>query len=144
MTMRTLNLASGLLATLALTACATPGENQAAFGSDNDCFLARIVTDWRPLDSRNLIVFTGRRAPYHVELSRESTNLRFRDRIAFTDRDGRICPFGGDSIVINGAMPDRISISSIRRLSEGELEDVYLQFGIRRPEIIETPEDEVE
>lgn len=142
--MRILNVASGLAAALALTACATPGENQAAFGSDNDCFLARIVTDWRPLDNRNLVVFTGRRSPYHVELSMPTRNLRFRDSIAFTDRDGRICPYGGDSIVINGAMPDRITISSIRRLSEGELEEIYMQFGIRRPEIIETPEDDIE
>jgi hypothetical protein len=41
-------------------------------------------------------------------------------------------------------MPDRISIASIRRLTEGELEEVYLQFGVSRPEIIETPEESVE
>jgi hypothetical protein len=142
--MRTLNVASGLVATLALTACAAPGGNQATFGSDSDCFLARVVSDWRPLDNRNLIVFTGRRNPYHVELSMPSTRLRFQDTIAFTDRDGRICPYGGDAIVINGMMPNRITIASIRQLSEGELEEVYAQFGVRRPEIIETPEDSIE
>ena len=142
--MRRLNLASGLVAPLALTACAAPGGNRTAFGSDNDCFLARAVSDWRPLDNRNLIVFTGRRNPYHVELSMPSTRLRFQDAIAFTDRDGRICPYGGDAIVINGMMPNRITIASIRQLSEGELEEVYAQFGVRRPEIIETPEDSIE
>lgn len=148
--MRTLNVVSGLIAALALTGCASTGGSEAAmgrqatFGSDNDCFLARVVTDWRPLDNRNLLVFTGRRTAYHVQLSMPTTSLRARDTIAFTDRDGRICPYGGDAIVINGLMPDRITIASIRRLDEGALEDVYLQFGIRRPEIIETPEESVE
>ena len=143
--MRILHALLGLSAVLTLSACATtetsPGP---AFGSDNDCIFARSVSDWRPLDNRNLIVFAGRRNPYHVQLSRASTRLRFSDQIAFTDRDGRVCPFGGDSIVINGAMPDQISISSIRRLTEGGLEEVYLQFGISRPEIIETPEESVD
>jgi hypothetical protein len=140
----------GVSAILALGACASTGGSEAefgsepAFGSDNDCFLARLVSDWRPLDNRNLIVFAGRRNPYHVQLSRPTTRLRFQDAIAFTDRDGRICPYGGDAIVINGVMPDRITIASIRRLSEGDLENVYMQFGVRRPEIIETPEDSIE
>ncbi|MDH3419908.1 MAG: DUF6491 family protein, partial [Gammaproteobacteria bacterium] len=139
--MRTLNFVSGVIAALALTGCASTGGSDAAIGreatfaSDNDCFLARLVSDWRPLDNRNLLVFTGRRNPYHVQLSMPSTRLRAQDTIAFTDRDGRICPYGGDAVVINGFMPDRITIASIRRLSEGELEEVYLQFGIRRPAI---------
>ena len=141
--MRTLNAVVGLVATLVLSACASSGGGP-AFASDTDCFFARSISDWRPLDNRNLIVFAGRRNPYHVQLSMPTRNLRFRDQIAFTDRDGRICPFGGDAIVINGIMPDRISIASIRRLTEGELEEVYMQFGISRPEIIETPEGSVE
>lgn len=142
--MRFLYVLVGLSAILTLGACASTGGGEATFASNDDCFFARAVTDWRPLDNRNLIVFTGRRSPYHVQLSMRSTSLRFRDQIAFTDRDGRICPYGGDSIVVNGAMPDRISIASIRRLTEGELEEVYLQFGVSRPEIIETPEESVE
>ncbi len=79
-----------------------------------------------------------------MELSRRSTRLRFQETIAFSDRDGRICPYGGDAIVLSGMMPEQITISSIRRLDEGQLEDVYRQFGIRLPEIIETPEDPIE
>ncbi len=144
--MRTLNIVSGLVATLALTACATQGQggNQATFGSDNDCFFARAVSDWRALDNRNLLVFTGRRSPYHVELSSPSMRLRSQETIAFSDRSGRICPFGGDAVIVGGPFPERLTISSIRRLSEGELEEVYLQFGVRRPEIIETSEDPIE
>jgi len=143
--MRKLNALLGLSSILALSACASTGSSSGpAFANDNDCFFAAAVSNWRPLDDRNLIVWTGRRNPHHVQLSMRSTNLRSQDTIAFTDRDGRICSYGGDAIVINGMMPDQISIASIRRLSEGELEEVYLQFGINRPEIIERSEASVE
>lgn len=143
--MRILHALLSLPAILTLGACASTGTGSGpAFASDNDCFFARSVSDWRPLDNRNLIVFTSRRNPYHVQLSAPTTRLRSQDTIGFMDRDGRICPYGGDAIVINGIMPDRITIASIRRLDEGTLEEVYLQFGIRRPEIIETPGEPVE
>ena len=148
--MRIIHALAGISAILTLGACASTGGNEAefasnpAFGSENDCFFARAVSDWRALDNRNLLVFTGRRSPYHVELSTPSRNLRSQETIAFSDRNGRICPFGGDAVIVGGPFPDRLTISSIRRLSEGELEDVYLQFGVTRPEIIETSEDPIE
>ena len=143
--MRISNALLGLSSILALSACASTGSSTGpAFASDNDCFFAAAVSNWRALDDRNLIVWAGRRNPHHVQLSMRSTNLRSQETIAFADRDGRICAYGGDAIIINGMMPDQISIASVRRLSEGELEEVYIQFGIRRPEIIETPEDSVQ
>lgn len=148
--MRIFHALVGVTAILALGACASTGRNEAEFaggpalGSDTDCFFARSVSDWRRLDNRNLIVFTGRRNPYHVQLSMRSMNMRSQESIAFSDRDGRICPYGGDSIIFGGSMPERISISSIRRLDEGSLEDVYRQFGIARPEIVETPEGSIQ
>lgn len=143
MTMRIFLTLLGIAATLSVGACASTasGSGENTFLSYDDCFFTRSITDWRPLDNRNLVVFTGVRRPYHVQLSMPSIrSLRFEDAIAFTDRDGRICPFGGDSIVINGVMPDRISIASIRRLSESQLEDLYRSYNIIGPEIIETPE----
>lgn len=123
-----------------LAACATTSENQgSAFSNFNDCIFARSISDWRPLDRRNLIVFAGRRNPYHVQLSRQSMRLSFQQQLGFYDRDGRICPFGGDAVVIDGAIPERITISSIRRLSGEQLTEVYMQFGIERPEIITAP-----
>jgi len=125
-----------------LSGCASTGSGSggAAFLSYDDCFFARSMTDWRPLDNRNLIVFTGARRAYHIQLATPSMSLRFEDTIAFTDRDGRICPYGGDSIVVNGLMPDRIPIASIRRMDEGQLEDLYRSYNIAGPEIIEAPE----
>jgi len=129
----------------ALLACACTSEpvrqpGFSGYSSYDDCFFANAMTDWRPLDSMNLVVFTGVRRSYHIQLATRSPSLRFEDSIAFVDRDGRICPYGGDAIVINGSMPDRISIASIRRLSESQLEDLYRSYNIAVPGIIDAPE----
>jgi len=142
--MRKLLIFLGFSATLLAGGCASTGGGGPAFLSYDDCFFANAMTDWRPLDSMNLVVFTGRRQPYHVQLSMRSMSLRYEDTIAFTDRDGRICAHGGDSIVINGDMPDRISIASVRRLNETQLEDLYRSYGIRGPAVIEAPAPPVE
>jgi len=142
--MKTFYTAFASIVVLALGAstgnAATDSKSRTGFMTGNDCFFARSITDWRPLDNRNLVVFTGVRRPYHVQLSMPANGLRFQDTIAFTDRDGRICAYGGDSVVVNGAIPERISIAAIRRLTEGQLEELYLSFGIKRPTVIETPE----
>ena len=138
---RTRMLVTAAAAVIA-SGCASnqPGSGTPAFLTYDDCFFARAMTDWRPLDNRNLVVFTGARRAYHIQLATPSRGLRFDDTLAFTDRDGRICPFGGDAVVINGLMPDRIPIASIRRLDEGQLEDLYRTYNIAGPQIIEAPE----
>jgi hypothetical protein len=146
MTMRSSMTLLGSIAALTLGACAstgpTDGDAQGPYLNYDDCFFANTMTDWRPLDNMNLVVFTGIRRAYHVQLAMRSMNLRFEDTIAFTDRDGRICPFGGDSIVVNGAIRDRIPIASVRRLTEGE--ELYMSFGVTQPEVIEEAEPPAE
>ena len=118
----------------------SPSGGSPAFLTYDDCFFARAMSDWRPLDNRNLVVFTGARRAYHIQLATPSRGLRFDDTLAFTDRDGRICPFGGDAVVINGLMPDSIPIASIRRMDESQLEDLYRTYNIAGPQVIEAPE----
>ncbi len=67
--------------------------------------------------------------------------------IGVYDRDGQICPFGGDAIIVDGAIPDRVTIRSITALDEAELDAIYVQFGIESPAVVEVTEvdpDEVE
>ncbi len=56
--------------------------------------------------------------------------------ISFYDRDGRLCPYGGDAVIIDGAFPERVPIRGITRLSESDLEVLYADFGISRPAIV--------
>lgn len=100
------------------------------------------MRDWRPLDDRNLILFADGRRPYHVELTRPAMGLSFNIELGVYDRDGRICAFGGDALVVDGAIPERIPIRSITRLTPEALEAVYAEFGISSPVVIEATETE--
>jgi hypothetical protein len=110
----------------------------------NDCFFARTLQDWRPLDDSNLILFAAGRRPYHVELVRPAMSLSFNDAIRIYDRDGNICPYGGDAIITDDFMPERIAIRSMRRLTDDELLEVYARFGVSAPPVVETEAVEVD
>lgn len=130
---------AALAAVVLLSSCASmEGTGAPASATSNDCFRARSVRDWRPLDNSNLILFAEGRRPYHVELVRPAMGLSFNDSIGVYDRDGRVCAIGGDAIVVGGAMPERITIRSIRRLTDEELQAVYADFGIETPVIVES------
>jgi hypothetical protein len=130
---------AALAATAALTAgCATSGTTPAtARPTYNDCIFARTLSDWRPLDDQNLILFGNGRRPYLVELVRPIPGLDFNFMIGVYDRDGQICPFGGDAIIVRGVMPETVSIRSMRRLTDEQLDDIYVQFGVRPPEVVD-------
>ncbi len=117
------------------TACTTMGPTQTA-ATSNDCFFARSLSDWRPLDDQNLILFARGRQAYHVQLVRPAFGIGYDVMIGVSDRDGSICPYGGDAIIVDGPMPDRISIRSIRKLSDVQLEQIYVEFGIKAPAIV--------
>jgi hypothetical protein len=138
---------AALSALVALTTgCAATGAApNAASTTYNDCIFARTLSDWRPLDNRNLILFGNGRRPYLVELVQPVPDLNFDVAIGVYDRDGSICPFGGDAIIVRGGgIPQSVSIRSMRRLTDEELDAVYVQFGIRPPEVVDvTPVEPV-
>ena len=112
------------------------GREGRRFSDGTDCFFANTPYDWRSLDDQNLVVWApSRRCPYHVELFGRCHGLRFTDTIAFLDRDGRICPYGGDAIVVDGISPEECRIASIRRVTEHQLQALYVEFGLEDPPI---------
>jgi hypothetical protein len=134
-----------VVAVSSLSGCAgTAPSSGAPRPTYDDCFFARTLHDWRPLDDRNLILFADGRRPYHVELIRPALGLSFDVMIGIYDRDGRICPYGGDAIVIDDVVPERIAIRSMRRLTDEQLEEVYVEFGIHAPAVIDAEEVELE
>jgi hypothetical protein len=130
-----------LFGALTLLACAAaPTAERSADGVQpifDDCLFAISLRDWRPLDDRNLLLFANGRRAYHVQLFRPAPDLRFDVMIGVYDDDGMICPYGGDAILTDGPMPDRVPIRSIKRLSDDELDAVYVRFGVRPPAVIE-------
>lgn len=143
--MRTTRAITLLTAGFAICACATTaGSGGTSRATYDDCFFAATLHDWRPLDDENLVLFANGRRPYHVELAMPAFGLTYDVRIGVYDRDGRICPYGGDSIVVNGIIRERIPIRSMRRLTDEQLDALYVQFGIETPAVIEVTEVESE
>jgi len=120
----------GLLVVFALGGCATQDSSAARIPTGgNDCFWAGSIHDWKALSDQRLIVWSpSRQCAYRVDLAHRCNGLRFTNDIGFQDRDGRICPYGGDAIVVPGPTGDRCSIASIKRLAAAEL-DLLLSTG---------------
>ena len=94
------------------------------------CIFFRTLHDWKPLNRYNLIVWApSRKHPYHIQLDRPCQNLRFAHTIGFTSNDGRLCSYGGDSILVTsgGGLPDRCPIGSITKLDDEGLARLLAQ-----------------
>ncbi|HEY8520499.1 MAG TPA: DUF6491 family protein [Gammaproteobacteria bacterium] len=115
-------LAAGCAAT------GTEGDRAAAY-SETDCLWTSAITDWQPLDDRNLIVYAPAGRPYHVELSRSCFDLEFADVIAFYDRspDERICGYGMDRVIVNRTIQESCGIASVDELTEEQAEELLRQ-----------------
>jgi hypothetical protein len=130
----TIAVAIGALAGCSTTASNTTGTATSARA--DDCFFASTLSDWRPLDNENLILFTIGHEPYHVQLNRPAFGLDYSAVIGVYDRDGRICPYGGDSIIVDGSFSDRVTIRSLRELDDSQLQALYVAHGIEPPTVI--------
>lgn len=88
-----------------------------------DCVFSRTINDWTVIDNKTLAIWApSRKTPYIVTLTRPATGLKFEQSLGFEDRnnDGQFCDYGGDSIIIGGAIPDRVTIASVRRVDADE------------------------
>ncbi len=77
---------------------------------------------------------------------RKAYGLRNSWSIGFDSPSGMICRGAADIIVSDGfGRGERIRLSSVRALSDDELDTLLVQFGKKEPEVEHTPEpDEVD
>jgi len=128
-----------------LVAATTGGCAQLSDGSSasnrsgslsTDCIMSRSVRDYETLDDQNLVIYGTGSSAYHVVLTTRSINLGSEYEIGVLDAalggvtDDRICPYGGDAIIIDGPIVERIRILSIERLDPAALEALKVQFGV--------------
>lgn len=128
-----------VLLLLAVTGCATrESADPAAEGADEKlagapaCFYRRQVSDFRPLDRSNLVVYAPTRSnAYHVQISPPSTSLRWADAIAFKSRSSRICGYAGERVLLDGSATAReFSVVSVHRLDETAYDSLLARYGI--------------
>lgn len=104
-----------------------------------DCILRSSIRGYTVLDESNLIVDASGRKDYHVTLRRRAHGLRSSWGIAFDSPTGRVCA-GFSEVIFDGQFSnDSISIASIRKLNQGEREDLLIRYGKKKPEIETLP-----
>lgn len=116
-------------AALFLPACShTDGQN--SVGLPADCIIIRTINDFDALDENDLVIYGPGDTAYHVVLTSPSNQIESEIAIGVKDDgDGRLCPYGLDSIIVEGALLEEIRIRSIESLDEGELEILLVEFG---------------
>lgn len=114
-----------------LSACAgtadkrepTPYERATFPERTLDCIFVRTLYDWKAIDPFRLVVWAPNRStPYLLELDEPCTDLRFAERVLFTDRAGRVCT--GNSVIVPGSIRKECRIGAIHPLNEDELRQV--------------------
>ncbi|MBT8100118.1 MAG: hypothetical protein KJO82_10225 [Gammaproteobacteria bacterium] len=121
-----------------LFACATTdsGETTAAtegLPRGSDCISQGTIRDYTVLDDSNLIVRASGRRAYHVQLSRPVWGIKSAWQLGFESRTGQICSSFSDVIVDDKFSGDRVRISSVRRLTPEDEEDLKIRFGKVKP-----------
>lgn len=130
------SLRGGLLAAICIliafsSACAGSGGIARTGGAlPSDCIINRGVRDFETLDNRNLILHGPGSRAYHVVLTTPAIDLSREIRIGVLDNDGRICPYGGDAIIIDGVIREQIPIRSIEALDPADVEALKVEFGL--------------
>ena len=127
-----------------LVACAATGEprDQADYDAaprGRDCISQSSIRDYQVLDESNLIVTAGGKRKYHVVLSRRAFGLRSTWRIGFKSPTGRICTSSGEVVFDDGFRTESIRLRSIRELGKGELDELLVRFGKKKPDFEQAP-----
>lgn len=88
----------------------------------SDCFSADRVSDYKAISKDLLLVWSpNRHCAYAVGLGIGCSGVRSASGIAFRDRDGRICGFPDDKIILAGAFAEDCSITAVEKLTPERL-----------------------
>jgi hypothetical protein len=112
---------------VALIACVFVGGCQSAGQRDTGmlskkgiCLNAMSLGDWQVQDDEHVLLWSeSREWAYRLTLTKPLPGLRFEEIMSVidTNRDGRICAFGGDAILTRECSGVPVAIAEIDRLS---------------------------
>ena len=107
----------------------------------SDCISLLTIRDYPVLDDRNLLIWGSSKRAYFVRLFSRAWELKSSFQIGTLSRDNWLCPYGGDALVFDsiGRGQDKVSITSIRRISRDEADWLLVRFGKKDPAIEQAP-----
>lgn len=94
----------------------------------SDCIWIRSIRDYKPLDDRSLLIWSGSR-PYYVSLVSRSLEMRSAFRMSVDSRDDRLCPYGGDGLNFGGLSRSPSRVRAISRISKDQAEELLVRYG---------------
>ena len=94
----------------------------------SDCIWVRSIRDYKPLDDRTLLIYSGSR-PYFVRLASPSREMRSTSSMVVDSRDDRLCPYGGDGLIFGRFDPYPVRVRSINRISKEQENQLLVRYG---------------
>jgi hypothetical protein len=136
-----------ILTSCIIAGCATTGEPDAGSSGDvdfrgSDCILISTIRDYTPLDHSNLLIYGPGKRAYFVTLVHSAFELRSSFRLQFSSRDGQLCPYGGDEIVVGSFGHEAVGIRAISRVTEEQAEQLLIRYGRKEPAEQQAPAPE--
>ena len=99
----------------------------------SDCIWIRTIRDYTPLSRDSLLIHASGKRSYFVRLLTPQFGLKSSFQLATRSRDDRLCPYGGDSIVLGRYSGDEARIHSISRLTRDQVELLLIRYGKKEP-----------
>lgn len=136
-----------ILSSCIMAGCATTGEPESGESGDvdfrgSDCILISTIRDYTPLDDSNLLIYGPAKRAYFVTLVHSTFELRSSFRLQFSSRDGHLCPYGGDEIVVGSFGREAVGIRAISRVTEEQAEQLLIRYGRKEPAEQQAPAPE--
>jgi hypothetical protein len=105
----------------------------------SDCISIRTIRDYTTLSRDSLLIRAAGKRSYYVRLSTPRFGTKTSFQMATRSRDNWLCPYGGDSLILDSFTGDESRIRSISRLSPDQLDTILVLFGKKEPGDTEDP-----
>lgn len=114
---------------------ATRNSDPMSDASKDECVFVRNISNWRVLDSRNVVLFTANaRRAYLAQLSPPARDLTHAFKVAFIDRDrdGQVCGRSLDKVeAVGSPVSQPATITSMTRLDETGLQELEARYDVK-------------
>lgn len=105
----------------------------------SDCISIRLIRDYTPLSRDSLLIHASGKRSYYVRLLTPSFGLKSSFQLATRSRDDRLCPYGGDAIIVDRMPGGEARIQSISRVNPDQVEQILIHYGKIEPGDTEDP-----